>query len=165
MANAVAPHARENSAFPLEIKGDPDGEGAVRVDELLKIVDLEGFDNSYPKELSGGMKQRASIARSLSYNPDVLLMDEPFGALDALTRDSLNVELRRIWKSTNKTILFVTHDIDEAVYLSTKVVVLSGRPSTVREVVSIDLGDERELSIRSDARFRAYADKLRGMLG
>ena len=155
---------RENIAFPLEIKGDEDGEGAKRVERLLKTVGLEGFANSYPKELSGGMRQRASIARSLSYDPDVLLMDEPFGALDALTRDSLNVELRRIWKDTSKTIVFVTHDIDEAVFLSTKVVVLSGRPSKVREVVPIELEDDRDLSVRSNPRFHAYADTLRGML-
>ena len=110
------------------------------------------------------MRQRTSIARSLSYDPDVLLMDEPFGALDALTRDSLNVELRRIWKDTSKTIVFVTHDIDEAVFLSTKVVVLSGRPSKVREVVPIELEDDRDLSVRSNPRFHAYADTLRGML-
>ncbi|HJB54983.1 MAG TPA: ABC transporter ATP-binding protein [Candidatus Olsenella avistercoris] len=155
---------KENIAFPLEIKGDEDGEGAKRVERLLKTVGLEGFANSYPKELSGGMRQRTSIARSLSYDPDVLLMDEPFGALDALTRDSLNVELRRIWKDTSKTIVFVTHDIDEAVFLSTKVVVLSGRPSKVREVVPIELEDDRDLSVRSNPRFHAYADTLRGML-
>ncbi len=155
---------RENIAFPLEIKGDEDGEGAKRVERLLKTVGLEGFANSHPKELSGGMRQRASIARSLSYDPDVLLMDEPFGALDALTRDSLNVELRRIWKDTSKTIVFVTHDIDEAVFLSTKVVVLSGRPSKVREVVPIELEHDRDLSVRSNPRFHAYADTLRGML-
>lgn len=155
---------RENVAFPLEIKGDKDGKGMERVDRLLGTVELESFADSYPKELSGGMRQRTSIARSLSYDPDVLLMDEPFGALDALTRDSLNVELRKIWKATDKTIIFVTHDIDEAVFLSTKVVVLSGRPSTVREIVPIELADDRDLSIRSDQKFRAYADTLRGML-
>lgn len=155
---------RENVAFPLEIKGDPDGTGQKRVEELLSIVGLDKFASSYPKELSGGMRQRASIARSLSYDPNVLLMDEPFGALDALTRDSLNVELRNIWSKTNKTIIFVTHDIDEAVFLSTKVVVLSGRPASVHAVVPIELMQNRELSIRSDTSFRAYADKLRGML-
>lgn len=155
---------KENIAFPLEIKGDKDGKGMERVEQLLKIVELEGFANSYPKELSGGMRQRASIARSLSYDPDVLLMDEPFGALDALTRDSLNVELRKIWKATGKTIIFVTHDIDEAVFLSTKVVVLSGRPSTVRKVVPIELANDRDLSSRSDPNFRVYAEALRGML-
>lgn len=155
---------RENIAFPLEIKGDPDGTGARRVDSLLEIVGLSQFANSLPKELSGGMRQRASIARSLSYDPSVLLMDEPFGALDALTRDGLNVELRRIWDQTNKTIMFVTHDIDEAVFLSTKVIVLSDRPSKVRAVVPIELGDDRSLSIRSSEQFRTYSSELRGML-
>lgn len=155
---------RENVAFPLEIKGDPEGRGSKRVDALLEIVGLTQFANSLPKELSGGMRQRASIARSLSYDPSVLLMDEPFGALDALTRDGLNVELRRIWDQTNKTIMFVTHDIDEAVFLSTKVVVLGDRPSRVRAVVPIELGDERPLSIRSSERFRSYSSDLRGML-
>lgn len=155
---------RENVAFPLEIKGDPDGKGQERVDHLLGIVGLDKFADSYPRELSGGMRQRASIARSLSYDPNILLMDEPFGALDALTRDSLNVELHNIWSTTRKTILFVTHDIDEAVFLSTKVIVLSGSPTTVRRIVPIELGTRRELSIRSDPRFRSYADELREML-
>ena len=154
----------ENVSFPLEIKGDPDGAGARRVERLLDIVGLSDFRDSLPKELSGGMRQRASIARSLSYDPDILMMDEPFGALDALTRDALNVELRRIWDETGKTILFVTHDIEEAVFLSTKVVALTARPGTVRDVVSIDLPDKRGLDVRSDERFREYASRLRGML-
>lgn len=154
----------ENVSFPLEIKGDPDGSGARRVERLLDIVGLSDFRDSLPKELSGGMRQRASIARSLSYDPDILMMDEPFGALDALTRDALNVELRRIWDETSKTILFVTHDIEEAVFLSTKVVALTARPGTVRDVVSIDLPDRRGLDVRSDELFREYASRLRGML-
>lgn len=110
------------------------------------------------------MKQRASIARSLSYDPKLLLMDEPFGALDALTRDHLNLELRRLWKQTKKTILFVTHDIEEAVFLSTRVAVLSNRPSKIRDIVTIDLPQERSLSLREASEFTDYVSRLRGML-
>ena len=110
----------QNVIFPLEIKKQKNARSLAQVDDLIKMVGLEKFRNALPKELSGGMKQRASIARSLSYDPTVLMMDEPFGALDAMTRDTLNLELSRIWSESGKTILFVTHDIDEAVFLSTK---------------------------------------------
>ncbi|MGX7351345.1 hypothetical protein RU97_GL000759 [Enterococcus canis] len=154
----------QNIVFPLEIKKQKTPENLARVDELLKMVGLDAFRNSLPKELSGGMKQRTSIARSLSYDPTVLMMDEPFGALDAMTRDSLNLELSRIWKESQKTILFVTHDIDEAVFLSTKVAIMSARPGTIKEVLPIDLGAERDLSVRSSEAFAGYTNYLRGML-
>lgn len=154
----------DNIILPLEIKGIKTQANLDYIETLLKLVNLDEFRNSLPKELSGGMKQRASIARSLSYNPSLLLMDEPFGALDAITRDGLNVELRRIWKETNKTILFVTHDIEEAVFLSTKVIVLSNRPSTIREQIDIDLPDQRTLDIKHDKQFLDYVTRLRGLL-
>ena len=139
-------------------------ETLAHVEELLDLMNLKEFRNSLPKELSGGMKQRTSIARSLSYNPKLLLMDEPFGALDAMTRDHLNLELRRLWKQTKKTILFVTHDIEEAVFLSTRVVVLSNRPSTIHDIVTIDLPEERTLELRDTPDFINYVSRLRGML-
>lgn len=154
----------DNIVMPLEIKGIKTKENLEHIEHLLKLVNLSEFRNSLPKELSGGMKQRASIARSLSYDPSLLLMDEPFGALDAITRDALNVELRRIWHETNKTIVFVTHDIEEAVFLSTKVVVLSKRPSKVREIIDIDLPGERTLDSKHDAKFLDYVARLRGLL-
>ena len=139
-------------------------ESLMRVEKLLELMKLKEFRNSLPKELSGGMKQRASIARSLSYDPKLLLMDEPFGALDALTRDYLNLELRRLWKQTKKTILFVTHDIEEAVFLSTRVAVLSNRPSKIRDIITIDLPQERSLKLREAIEFTDYVSRLRGML-
>lgn len=154
----------ENVILPLEVKHIKNETTLAHVDHLLELMNLTEFKTSLPKELSGGMKQRASIARSLSYNPKLLLMDEPFGALDAFTRDTLNVELKKLWKKTKKTILFVTHDIEEAVFLSTKVVVLSNRPSTIQDVIPIDLPDERTLQIRETQEFNNYVTTLRGML-
>lgn len=154
----------DNVVFPLEIKKIKTKENLARVEALLDKVGLSEFKNSLTKELSGGMKQRASIVRSLSYNPSLLLMDEPFGALDAITRDSLNLELLRIWNETKKTIIFVTHDIEEAVFLSEKVIVLSHRPSIVKEVIDIDLPVERELSLKEKPEFSSYVSRLRGLL-
>lgn len=154
----------ENIVMPLKIKHMETPETLAHVEELLDLMNLKEFRNSLPKELSGGMKQRTSIARSLSYNPKLLLMDEPFGALDAMTRDHLNLELRRLWKQTKKTILFVTHDIEEAVFLSTRVVVLSNRPSTIHDIVTIDLPEERTLELRDTPDFINYVSRLRGML-
>lgn len=154
----------ENVILPLEVKHIKNEETLAHVAYLLNLMNLTEFKTSLPKELSGGMKQRASIARSLSYDPHLLLMDEPFGALDALTRDTLNLELRKLWKQTKKTILFVTHDIEEAVFLSTKVVVLTNRPSTIHAVVTIDLPEERDLQIRDSTAFNHYVSTLRGML-
>ncbi len=123
-----------------------------RARELLSIVDLGGFEDAYPRELSGGMQQRASICRSLVYDPPILLMDEPFGALDKITRDQLNDELLSIWAATNKTVLFVTHNIQEAIYLSDRVIVLSDRPATALDTVSVDLARPRnEETLAHDA--------------
>jgi NitT/TauT family transport system ATP-binding protein len=125
--------------------------------DLIELVGLEGFEDSYPQELSGGMKQRVSICRSLVYDPPVLLMDEPFGALDALTRDQMNEELLRIWEETNKTILFVTHNLDEAVFLSDRVVVLDSRPGRILDIVDVDLDRPRNDETRTED---AYHDKV-----
>ncbi|MBF0724517.1 MULTISPECIES: ABC transporter ATP-binding protein [Bacillota] len=154
----------QNVIFPLEIKKQKNASSLAQVDDLIKMVGLEKFRNALPKELSGGMKQRASIARALSYDPTVLMMDEPFGALDAMTRDTLNLELSRIWSESGKTILFVTHDIDEAVFLSTKVVIMSARPGTIKEVIPIDLDKQRDLKIRGSDQFIKYSNYLRGEL-
>jgi NitT/TauT family transport system ATP-binding protein len=120
-----------------------------RADELLDLVGLDGFGNSYPNELSGGMQQRVTITQSLIYDPSVLLMDEPFGSLDAMTKDELNLELLRIWRETEKTILFITHDLNEAVFLSDKVVVLSPRPGEIVDEIEIDLPRPRSDETRS----------------
>ncbi|WP_228546241.1 ABC transporter ATP-binding protein [Halegenticoccus tardaugens] len=141
---------RKNILLPVRImkkNGDLDGdmqEYQDRVDELLSLVGLEGFGGSYPKELSGGMQQRVSICQSLIYDPEILLMDEPFGSLDALTKDQMNEELLNIWMQTNKTILFVTHDLREAVFLSDKIVVLSPRPGRIQDVINVDLPRPRD---------------------
>jgi NitT/TauT family transport system ATP-binding protein len=156
----------KNVMLPIEIlsgNGQLDGsksEYRERARELLQLVGLEGFEDAYPTELSGGMQQRASICRSLVYDPPVLLMDEPFGALDALTRQELNTELLRIWSETDKTILFVTHNLEEAVYLSDRVVVLSGRPGQIKDVVNVDLPRPRDESIRTDDEYHDTVEEL-----
>jgi NitT/TauT family transport system ATP-binding protein len=130
---------RGNVEFGLEAQGVPKKERRERADYYIELVGLKDFANHYPHELSGGMKQRVAIARSLAYNPDVLLMDEPFAALDAQTRETLQAELLRIWEKTKKTIVFITHSIDEAVFLGQRVVVLTARPGTVKKIVEVPL--------------------------
>lgn len=130
---------RGNVEFGLEAQGVPRKERRERADYYIELVGLKNFVNRYPHELSGGMKQRVAIARSLAFNPDVLLMDEPFAALDAQTRETLQAELLRIWEKTKKTIIFITHSIDEAVYLGQRVVVLSSNPGSVKKIVDIPL--------------------------
>ena len=155
-----------NTLLPLEVaKKDSDAEEEERVKKLLAMVDLTGFENSYPNELSGGMKQRVSIARALAQDPLVLLMDEPFGALDEITRGRMNFELLRIWKETGKTVVFVTHSIPEAVLLSDRVVILSERPGTVKEVLDIKLKRERDTNIIETDEFSKYVQKVRKALG
>lgn len=150
-----------NVTLPLEFAGIADGPGRRRAIELLETVGLGAFTSRHPHELSGGMQQRVAIARALVTDPSLLLMDEPFGALDALTRDEMAAELLRIWESTRKTIIFVTHSIEEAVLLSDRVVVLTPRPGRVNTVIDIDLERPRDASIRYDPRFSEHAQQLR----
>ncbi len=131
--------ALENVEFGLEVKGAPKNEREAIARKYLALVGLSSFESRYPYELSGGMKQRVAIARSLAYDPDVLLMDEPFGALDAQTREILQVELLKIWEETHKTVLFVTHSIDEAVFLADRVAIMTSRPGVIKNIVNINL--------------------------
>ncbi|HVX82033.1 MAG TPA: ABC transporter ATP-binding protein [Devosiaceae bacterium] len=151
----------KNVALPLEIIGYPPGEQQIRIQRTLDLVNLSGFEKKYPWQLSGGMQQRASIARALAFDADLLLMDEPFGALDEIVRDHLNSELLKLWERTNKTIAFVTHSIPEAVYLSTKIVVMSPRPGRVTDVIDSPLPKERPLEIRESPEFLAIAHRVR----
>ncbi len=150
-----------NIRLPLEIMGYPKAEQAERVAHTLRLVDLEGFERKYPWQLSGGMQQRASIARALAFDADILLMDEPFGALDEIVRDRLNEQLLELWARTGKTIGFVTHSIPEAVYLSTKIVVMSPRPGRITDVIDSPLPKERPLDIRDTPEFIALAHRVR----
>ena len=150
-----------NIRLPLEIMGFPEAERKRRVAETLALVDLEGFEHKYPWQLSGGMQQRASIARALSFDADLLLMDEPFGALDEIVRDRLNEELLSLWDRTGKTMLFVTHSIPEAVYLSTRIVVMSPRPGRITDVIESPLPRERPLDIRDSPEFIQIAHRVR----
>jgi len=151
----------KNISLPLEIMGYNRSEISSRVKKVLELVELTGFEKKFPWQLSGGMQQRASIARALSFNADILLMDEPFGALDEIVRDHLNEQLLRLWKSTNKTICFVTHSIPEAVYLSTKIVVMSPRPGRIIDIIDSPLPNERPLEIRDSAEFLAVSQRVR----
>ena len=132
--------------------------------ELLELVELSGFENHHPWQLSGGMQQRVSIARALSFSPALLLMDEPFGALDEMTRERLNMELLGIWQETGSTIVFVTHSIAEAVFLSTRVVVMSARPGRITELIEIDLPQPRSFETREDPRFFELVTAVRETL-
>ena len=152
---------RGNVGFGLE-KGGVGGEKRrQRVDRLVELVGLEGFGDSYPKALSGGMKQRVAIARALAVDPDLLLMDEPFGAVDAQTREMLQSELLEIWRETGKTVLFVTHDVEEAVKLADRIVVMAKEPGRVRETIDVDLPRPRA---RSDAEFGRYYERVLGLI-
>jgi NitT/TauT family transport system ATP-binding protein len=150
-----------NVALPLEIMGYSKAEVAQRIARTLDLVNLTGFEKKFPWQLSGGMQQRASIARALAFDADLLLMDEPFGALDEIVRDHLNEQLLQLWDRTNKTICFVTHSIPEAVYLSTKIVVMSPRPGRVTDVIDSTLPKERPLDIRETPEFLAIAARVR----
>jgi NitT/TauT family transport system ATP-binding protein len=151
----------DNVALPLEIMRYHSHEKAQRVRRTLELVNLTGFEKKYPWQLSGGMQQRASIARALSFDADLLLMDEPFGALDEIVRDHLNSELLKLWDRTGKTICFVTHSIPEAVYLSTKIVVMSPRPGRVTDIIISTLPRERPLDIRETPEFLEIAARVR----
>ncbi|WP_219506494.1 ABC transporter ATP-binding protein [Nonomuraea ceibae] len=155
--------ARANVEFGLEAKGVPRRERAGRARHYLDLVGLAGFEDRYPHELSGGMRQRVAIARSLAFDPDVLLMDEPFAALDAQTRESLQGELLDVWRKTGKTIVFITHSIDEAVYLGQRVAVMTSRPGRIKEVVEVSF-DSREGDLRADPAFGAYRHHVWSLL-
>ena len=150
-----------NIRLPLEIMGYDKAEQAERVKRVLELVELDGFEKKFPWQLSGGMQQRASIARALAFDADILLMDEPFGALDEIVRDHLNEQLLQLWARTQKTIAFVTHSIPEAVYLSTKIVVMSPRPGRIADVIESTLPKERPLEIRDSSEFIEIAHRVR----
>ena len=150
-----------NIKLPLEIMGYPKSEHDEKVAKVLELVDLEGFEKKFPWQLSGGMQQRASIARALAFDAEILLMDEPFGALDEIVRDHLNEQLLDLWARTEKTIGFVTHSIPEAVYLSTKIVVMSPRPGRITDVIESTLPKERPLDIRDTPEFLEVAHRVR----
>lgn len=152
--------ALENVLISVEGRGRPRSEHRARALDLLRSVGLAGFEHRYPYELSGGMRQRVSICRALIHDPAVLLMDEPFGALDALTREQLMLDLLRIWQERRKTVLFVTHSISEAIFLSDRVVVLSQRPARIQEVIGINLPRPRGLKVRQSAEFGLYEQRI-----
>ena len=154
----------KNVSLPLEMMGWSREKRRARVAELLELVELTGFENHHPWQLSGGMQQRVAIARALTFNPSLILMDEPFGALDEMTRDRLNLELLRIWEATKATVVFVTHSIFEAVFLSSRVVVMSARPGRVQQIVDIDLPYPRTTETREETRYFELATEVRELL-
>lgn len=154
----------ENISLPLELKGLPQDIIQARTQEMIQLVGLEGFEGAYPPDLSGGMAQRVSIARSLIQDPDILLLDEPFGSLDALTRERMGDELLHIWQARRKTVLMVTHSISEAIYLSDRVLVLSSRPGTIELDLKVDLPRPRTQEMRYAPEFGALAHQLRDSL-
>ena len=153
-----------NIALPLEMLGWDRGRRQQRVREMVELVELSGFENHHPWQLSGGMQQRVSIARAFSFSPALLLMDEPFGALDEMTRERLNMELLRVWAETQSTVIFVTHSISEAVFLSTRVVVMSPRPGRISGAVDIDLSQPRTAETREEPRFFELVTEVRELL-
>ncbi|MDX6469312.1 MAG: NitT/TauT family transport system ATP-binding protein [Gaiellaceae bacterium] len=154
----------KNIALPLEMLGWSKERRRKRVEEMLELVELKGFADHHPWQLSGGMQQRASIARALAFEPALLLMDEPFGALDEMTRERLNLELLSIWARLSSTIVFVTHSIAEAVFLSTRVVVMSPRPGRIAGIVDIDLPSDRTVETHEDPRFFELVTEVRELL-
>ena len=150
-----------NIKLPLEIMGYSQAEKKERIQKVIELVELKGFEKKFPWQLSGGMQQRASIARALAFDANILLMDEPFGALDEIVRDRLNSELLDLWMQTKKTICFVTHSIPEAVFLSTKIVVMSPRPGRITDIIKSTLPNKRELNIRDSQEFIKIAQRVR----
>jgi NitT/TauT family transport system ATP-binding protein len=155
----------DNILLPAELLGLPMAESRERARGLMAMVGLSGYEDRYPYELSGGMQQRAAIARALVHDPKLILMDEPFGALDALTREKMNLELLRIWKESGKTIVFVTHGISEAVFLGTRVVVLTAGPARMADNFEIDLPHPRTLDMKTNERFGVYTRRIYKLLG
>jgi NitT/TauT family transport system ATP-binding protein len=154
----------KNVALPLEMLGWDRAKRKQRVDEMLRLVELQGFGDHHPWQLSGGMQMRVAIARALAFEPSLLLMDEPFGALDEMTRERLNIELLQIWRRMESTVVFVTHSISEAVFLSTRVVVMSPRPGRISGIVDIDLAQPRSADTREDPRFFEHVTTVRELL-
>jgi NitT/TauT family transport system ATP-binding protein len=154
----------QNVALPGIVAGQKPNDIAGRAQSLIKMVGLDGFAAKYPNELSGGMQQRAALARSLLQDPRLLLLDEPFGALDAMTRDQMNLEVERVRQQTGKTILLVTHSITEAVFLSDRIVVMTGRPGRIQAIVDVELDRPRELRVTGSPAFGAYINQIRSLL-
>jgi NitT/TauT family transport system ATP-binding protein len=155
----------DNVLLPAEILGLPMAESRSRARDLLQLVGLKGAEDKFPYELSGGMQQRAAIARALIHDPKLILMDEPFGALDALTREKMNLELLRIWQEARKTIVFVTHGITEAVFLGTGVVVLTAGPARMADNFRVELPHPRPLEIKTTEKFGEYSRQIYRLLG
>jgi NitT/TauT family transport system ATP-binding protein len=154
----------DNVLFPLKMMHRNEADGTEKAQQLLSLVGLGGFEGKYPRELSGGMQQRAAICRSLIHNPSILLMDEPFGALDALTREEMALEVLRIWTDEPKTILFVTHSITEAVLLADRVVVMSARPGRIAEIIDVDLPRPRTFEIEAHHEFQQATQRIRKLI-
>ncbi len=154
----------DNIALPLELKGVSKAERLARAHALCRLTGISGFEKRWPKELSGGMRQRAAIARALSYDPKILLMDEPFGALDAMTRDAMNLELQRIWMETGKTVVLVTHSIGEAVFLADRIVLLSPRPGKIDTILEVPFPRPRSTDVQATPEFQTIVKRLRHRL-
>ena len=151
----------DNLMLPVDVRGGDRAAARARAAQLLALTGLHGFEKAYPAQLSGGMRQRVAICRALVDDPVLLLMDEPFGALDALTRDQMNIELQRMWLTEHKTVLFVTHSISEAIFLGDRVVVFTPRPGRIAELIEVDLPRPRRLAVRAAERFNGYATRIR----
>jgi len=151
----------ENILLQAEIRGLPREESLERAHQLIEMAGLKGFEHKFPKQLSGGMQQRVSICRALLHNPSILLMDEPFGALDAMTREKMNLELQDIWSKSKKTVLLITHSIPEAIFLSDRVIVMSERPGSISAIYDIDLPRPRTLELMGSGEFGYYSSQIR----
>jgi len=150
----------KNVIFGLECQGLDNAEGQERARTFIKLVGLQGFEDHYPHELSGGMQQRCNLARALTVDPKILIMDEPFAALDAQTRELMQAELLRIWREAKKTVLFITHQINEAIYLADRVIIFGARPGRVKKTIKIDLPRPRALSLKRDPKFLEYENQV-----